>query len=63
MNVYPWDVAAGILLVREAGGAASDRVTGGPMRIGSRAFVAGGRQVHDDFVGRYSSVQGSANGS
>ncbi len=57
MNVYPWDIAAGILLVREAGGAASDR-HGGPMHIRSRAFVAGGRHVHDDFLARYSSVQG-----
>jgi fructose-1,6-bisphosphatase/inositol monophosphatase family enzyme len=56
-NVYPWDIAAGILLVREAGGAASDR-SGGPLRIGSRAFAAGGRRVHDDFIARYSSVQG-----
>lgn len=52
MNVAPWDVAAGILLVREAGGAASDR-SGGPIRITSRAFAAGGRAVHDDFMARY----------
>jgi len=52
LNVAPWDVAAGILLTREAGGAASDR-NGGPMRLTSRAFVAGGRRVHDDFMARY----------
>lgn len=52
MNVAPWDVAAGILLVREAGGVASDR-DGGPMRITSSAFAAGGRAVHDDFMARY----------
>lgn len=52
MNVSPWDVAAGILLVREAGGVASDR-DGGPMRITSARFAAGGRRVHDDFMTRY----------
>ena len=57
LNVSPWDVAAGILLVREAGGAASDRA-GGPMRISSKGFVAGGRRVHDDFMSRYAGGQG-----
>jgi myo-inositol-1(or 4)-monophosphatase len=59
MNVYPWDIAAGMLFVREAGGVASDR-SGGPMHIQSRAFVAGGQRVHDDFLARYSSEQGGA---
>ncbi len=52
LNVSPWDVAAGILLVREAGGMATER-TGGPMRITSRQFVVGGRDVHADFLARY----------
>jgi fructose-1,6-bisphosphatase/inositol monophosphatase family enzyme len=57
MNISPWDIAAGMLLVREAGGAASDR-SGGPMLITSRSFAAGGRGVHDDFMRRYASVSG-----
>lgn len=57
LNVAPWDVAVGILLVREAGGAASDR-SGGPMRLTSRAFAAGGKLVHDDFMARYAHEQG-----
>jgi myo-inositol-1(or 4)-monophosphatase len=57
LNVSPWDIAAGILLVREAGGAASDR-SGGAMRITSRGFAAGGRQVHDDFMARYAGSHG-----
>jgi fructose-1,6-bisphosphatase/inositol monophosphatase family enzyme len=52
LNVAPWDIAAGMLLVREAGGAASDR-SGGPMRLTSKAFAAGGKLVHDDFMARY----------
>jgi fructose-1,6-bisphosphatase/inositol monophosphatase family enzyme len=52
MNISPWDIAAGILLMREAGGVASDR-NGGPMLVTSRTFVAGGRTAHDDFARRY----------
>jgi myo-inositol-1(or 4)-monophosphatase len=57
MNISPWDIAAGILLVREAGGVATDR-DGGPMRITSRTFAAGGRGVHADFMSRYAVVAG-----
>jgi len=57
LNVSPWDVAAGILLVREAGGAATDR-TGAPMTIWSGTFAAGGRRVHADFMARYAVAQG-----
>ena len=57
LMVSPWDVAAGILLVREAGGVATGR-DGVPMTIMSRHFVAGGRGVHADFMARYASVQG-----
>jgi fructose-1,6-bisphosphatase/inositol monophosphatase family enzyme len=51
-TVAPWDIAAGMLLIREAGGAASNRA-GGPLRITSVEFVAGGRRAHDDFMARY----------
>jgi fructose-1,6-bisphosphatase/inositol monophosphatase family enzyme len=61
LNVYPWDIAAGILLVREAGGVITDR-SGGPATITTGAFVAGGRRVHDDFVARYASVEGGGPG-
>jgi fructose-1,6-bisphosphatase/inositol monophosphatase family enzyme len=57
MNIAPWDIAAGMLLIEEAGGAASDR-SGGPMRITSRTFAAGGKRVHADFMARYASEQG-----
>jgi fructose-1,6-bisphosphatase/inositol monophosphatase family enzyme len=52
LNVSPWDVAPGMLLIREAGGVATER-DGSPMRITSRQFVAGGREVHSDFMARY----------
>lgn len=51
-NISPWDIAPGILLIREAGGLATER-SGAPMRISSRQFVAGGALVHGDFMARY----------
>lgn len=47
--LFPWDVAAGILLVREAGGAISDR-DGGPITLDSQGVIAGGPRVHADFL-------------
>lgn len=47
--LFPWDVAAGILLVREAGGLISDR-DGGPITIRSEGTIAGGPKVHADFL-------------
>ena len=47
--LYPWDIAAGILLVREAGGAISDR-DGGPVSIRCQGAVAGASGAHADFL-------------
>lgn len=52
--LFPWDVAAGILLVREAGGAITDR-DGSPIRIDSEGVVAGATAVHADFLRRAAS--------
>jgi len=41
----PWDVAAGVLLVREAGGVITD-LGGNPARMAPGAFVAGNPAVH-----------------
>ena len=41
----PWDVAAGILLVREAGGVVTD-FTGSPATATPGAFVAGNTHIH-----------------
>lgn len=59
LNIAPWDIAVGMLLVPEAGGVTSDR-RGGPMRLTSRQFAAGGRAVHDDFIARYAQSEGIA---
>jgi myo-inositol-1(or 4)-monophosphatase len=47
--LFPWDVTAGILLVREAGGAITDR-DGNPVSIESEGVIAGGSMVHADFL-------------
>ena len=48
-HLFPWDLAAGILLVREAGGMITDR-GGRAVSLHSEAVVAGGRQAHADFL-------------
>lgn len=45
-GVKPWDVAAGILLVREAGGVVVNE-SGEPAGLEERLFVAGGRAAVD----------------
>jgi len=47
--LYPWDLAAGILLVQEAGGIITDR-DGGPVSLDSQGVIAGGPRVHADFL-------------
>ena len=47
--LLPWDLAAGILLVREAGGLITDR-DGATISIDSEGCVAGGGAVHADFL-------------
>jgi myo-inositol-1(or 4)-monophosphatase len=47
--LYPWDVAAGILLVQEAGGAISDR-DGQRVSIRSEGTIAGAPGAHADFL-------------
>ncbi len=48
-DLQPWDVAAGIVLVGEAGGLVTDR-DGSPATIFSRATVAATPAVHADFL-------------
>jgi myo-inositol-1(or 4)-monophosphatase len=49
MTLNPWDVAAGVLIIEEAGG----RVTsgnGGPYRMGDPVLVASNGRLHDPLV-------------
>jgi myo-inositol-1(or 4)-monophosphatase len=45
MGLKPWDVAAGVLLVEEAGGLVT-RFDGGPMKLAGGEIVAAGREIH-----------------
>jgi myo-inositol-1(or 4)-monophosphatase len=44
-NISPWDIAAGIILVREAGGSVSD-LKGGQDMIGNRSILATNLHLH-----------------
>lgn len=45
VELSPWDIAAGILLIREAGGFVGD-MSGGTDMFGSRSIVAGNEYIH-----------------
>ncbi|MFQ5450858.1 MAG: inositol monophosphatase family protein [Nitrospinaceae bacterium] len=49
MRLHPWDVAAGVLLVREAGGEVT-RLDGSPFSIYDRDVLASNGRVHQDMV-------------
>ena len=49
-DLKPWDMAAGILLVREAGGFVSD-AGGGDKPLETGSIVAGGEAVHRELLG------------
>ena len=48
-NLNPWDTAAGVLLVEEAGGRVTD-MHGDPWKLDSRETLASNAIVHPDFV-------------
>jgi myo-inositol-1(or 4)-monophosphatase len=48
-NLNPWDTAAGILLLEEAGGKVTD-FAGGPFRLDSREVLASNGLIHDEMV-------------
>ena len=48
-DLQPWDIAAGLLLVREAGGTVTDR-DGSNATIWTRAAIAGTPLVHDELA-------------
>jgi len=51
LRLYPWDTAAGMLLVREAGGLVTDR-HGGPADLSSRSCVAAAAPLLKSFCSR-----------
>ena len=53
LSLAPWDVAAGILLVREAGGLVTD-LAGAPAPVGHGPIVAGNPVMHEWLIGQLS---------
>ncbi len=51
-NLNPWDTAAGILLLEEAGGRVTD-FSGGPFHLDSREVLASNGLIHDEMVGLF----------
>ena len=51
-NLNPWDTAAGILLVEEAGGKVSD-YAGNHYKLDSREVLASNGLIHDEMVGLF----------
>ena len=54
MMLSPWDIAAGILLIREAGGIVTD-LEGDPCPIAHTSVVAGNPAMHEWLLARVSS--------
>jgi myo-inositol-1(or 4)-monophosphatase len=46
-GLHPWDTAAGVLLVREAGGTVTD-FAGNPYKLGARECLASNTRIHGE---------------
>jgi len=57
LRLGAWDVAAGLLLVEEAGGRVTD-LTGGPVRLDAPAIVATNGLIHDEVLRGLKEVRG-----
>jgi myo-inositol-1(or 4)-monophosphatase len=49
VSLYPWDIASGILLVREAGGVAR-QLDGRPAVYSNKDIIVSNRKIADDFL-------------
>ena len=54
-NLNPWDTAAGVLIVEEAGGRVSD-FSGGPFQLDSRETVASNGLVHQALLNEFDAI-------
>lgn len=54
-NLNPWDTAAGVLLVEEAGGKVTN-FTGGPFQISSREVLASNVLIHDELLAEFKNI-------
>ena len=51
LKLYPWDVAAGTLIVEEAGGVVTDFSGGRPLDIYGQETLASNRGIHEEMMG------------
>ncbi|HVQ78163.1 MAG TPA: inositol monophosphatase family protein [Candidatus Binatia bacterium] len=56
LRLGPWDVAAGIVLVEEAGGLVTG-LDGGPVDLAAPSVVAAGRAVHPEIVATLAEIR------
>jgi myo-inositol-1(or 4)-monophosphatase len=54
-NLNPWDVAAGVLLVREAGGTVTD-MHGGPFAVRGKHILADNSTLHEPIVKLFAEI-------
>ncbi|MBZ5722974.1 MAG: inositol monophosphatase [Acidobacteriia bacterium] len=54
-NLNPWDTAAGVLMVEEAGGRVTD-FSGGPFQIASRETLASNGLVHEALLAEFDAI-------
>ncbi|HUI82763.1 MAG TPA: inositol monophosphatase family protein [Candidatus Binatia bacterium] len=54
-NLNPWDTAAGVLLVQEAGGMVT-RFDGSPFRLDSREVLASNGLIHRELTGNFAEI-------
>jgi myo-inositol-1(or 4)-monophosphatase len=54
-NLNPWDTAAGVLMVEEAGGRVSN-FSGGPFELNSREVLASNGVIHDELIGEFQEI-------
>ena len=54
-NLNPWDTAAGVLLVEEAGGKVT-RFDGAPFRLDSREVLGSNGLIHDALIGNFEEI-------
>ena len=54
-NLNPWDTAAGVLLVQEAGGRVT-RFDGSPFRLDSREVLASNGHIHDELLANFKEI-------
>ena len=55
MDLHPWDTAAGLVILEEAGGRVTD-FAGGPFSVYGKQIVASNAKIHDEMVGVLATV-------